>query len=42
MNVEYLLALGEIYRREGLEVRARKTFEQAKSIDPSCKIPEQA
>jgi serine/threonine protein kinase len=40
MNVEYLLALGEIYRREGLEVRARKTFEQAKSIDPNCKIPE--
>jgi len=40
MNVEYLLALGEIYRREGLEVRARKTFEQAKSIDPGCKIPE--
>jgi serine/threonine protein kinase len=40
MNVEYLLALGEVYRREGLEVRARKTFEQAKSIDPSCKIPE--
>ncbi|MGH9460231.1 MAG: hypothetical protein ACRD1X_03380, partial [Vicinamibacteria bacterium] len=41
MNVEYLLALGEIYRREGLEVRARKTFELAKSIDPSCNIPEE-
>jgi len=38
-NVDYVLALGEIYRREGLEVRARAMFEQAKKIDPNCAIP---
>ena len=41
MNVDYLLALGEIYRREGLEVRARKMFEQAKDIDPNCELPKE-
>lgn len=41
MNVDYLLALGEIYRREGLEVRARKIFEQAKDIDPNCELPKE-
>jgi serine/threonine protein kinase/curved DNA-binding protein CbpA len=39
LNAEYFLILGEIYQREGLDLRARKMFEQAKKIDPDCKIP---
>ena len=41
MKVEYILALGEIYRREGLEVRARKMFEQARGLDPDCELPKE-
>jgi tetratricopeptide (TPR) repeat protein len=37
---EYFVALGELYRRAGLHVRARKVFEQAKAIDPNFTIPE--
>jgi len=38
---EYFVALGELYRRAGLQVRASKMFEQAKAIDPQLKIPEE-
>jgi lipoprotein NlpI len=34
------VALGELYRRAGLHVRARKVFEQARAIDPNFTIPE--
>lgn len=38
---EYFVALGELYRRAGMHVRARKMFEHAKAIDPSFRVPEE-
>jgi hypothetical protein len=32
--------LGAVYQAEGLRTRAKKVFEQVKSIDPSYEIPE--
>jgi tetratricopeptide (TPR) repeat protein len=39
-NLEYLGTLGAVYQAEGLRTRAKKVFEQVKSIDPSYEIPE--
>ena len=32
---EYFIALGELYKREGLQSRADRMFEQARAIDPT-------
>lgn len=39
-NTRYIIALGELYRREGLDQRAERTFLTAKVIDPDVHIPE--
>ena len=38
-NTKYLIALGELYRREGLEKRAERTFMTARIIDPDVQLP---
>ena len=38
-QAKHLVALGELYRREGLHGRARKMFQQARAIDPKQRIP---
>ena len=40
-NADYFLTLGELYRREGLASRAKKMFEEARTINPDCEIPEE-
>ncbi len=37
---DYLIELGMLYREAGLHLRASKTFEQARAIDPGASIPE--
>ena len=39
-NAEYLALLAALYQAEGMETRATKTIEQARTIDPECEIPE--
>ena len=39
-NPEYLGLLAALYRREGLQMRAKKVVEQVKAIDPDYEIPE--
>jgi curved DNA-binding protein CbpA len=39
-KADYFLALGSLYQEAGLHLRARKAFEQAKSVDPTAKVPE--
>ncbi len=36
----YFLSLAELYHREGLQHRVRRTIEQLKAIDPTYKIPQ--
>ena len=36
----YFLSLAELYHREGLQHRARRTIEQLQAIDPTFKIPQ--
>ncbi|MFQ5789147.1 MAG: DnaJ domain-containing protein, partial [Acidobacteriota bacterium] len=38
-QAKHFVALGELYEREGLHIRARKMFEHARAIDPSCPLP---
>ncbi len=40
-KADYFLALGSLYQELGLHLRARKVFEQAKSVDPTAKVPEE-
>jgi tetratricopeptide (TPR) repeat protein len=40
-KAEYLVTLGTLYQEVGLHLRARKAFEQAKSVDPTVKVPEE-
>jgi curved DNA-binding protein CbpA len=37
---DYLIELGKLYRAAGLHLRATRTFEQARAIDPEAAIPE--
>jgi curved DNA-binding protein CbpA len=39
-KAEYLLTLGKLYQEVGLHLRARKAFEQAKSVDPAIDVPD--
>ena len=39
-NPEYLGHLAALYRREGMQTRAKKVVEQVKAIDPDYEIPE--
>ncbi len=34
-DAKYFVALGELYEKSGLRVRAKRAFEQAKAIDPN-------
>jgi curved DNA-binding protein CbpA len=40
-KAEYLVTLGTLYQEVGLHLRARKAFEQAKSVDPTVQVPEE-
>ncbi len=40
-KADYFLALGSLYQEVGLHLRARKAFEQAKSVDPAAAVPEE-
>jgi len=40
-KADYFVALGSLYQEVGLHLRARKAFEQAKSVDPMAKVPEE-
>jgi curved DNA-binding protein CbpA len=39
-KADYFVALGSLYQEVGLHLRARKAFEQARSVDPTVKVPE--
>jgi Flp pilus assembly protein TadD len=39
-RADIMATLGEIYVAQGLQARARRTFEAARSIDPNFSIPE--
>ena len=39
-DAKYFVALGELYTKSGLRLRAKRMFEQAKAVDPDVAIPE--